>query len=39
VCGGVPVGEVRVNKGDEVEEIWLMYFIYIYKIEQLNLLL
>jgi hypothetical protein len=35
---GVLVGE-RVNGGDEGEGIWLMGFIYIYKIEQGNFLL
>jgi hypothetical protein len=39
VCvGGVLIGERRVNKGDKDEGIWLMYFIYLYEIEQRNLL-
>jgi hypothetical protein len=32
------VGEGRVNEGDEGEGLWLMDFIYLYKIEQRNLL-
>jgi hypothetical protein len=28
----------RVNGGDEDDRIWLMGFIYIYEIEQINLL-
>jgi hypothetical protein len=32
--GGRTVGGQRVNKGDEGEGIWLMDFIYLYKIEQ-----
>jgi hypothetical protein len=30
---GVPMGGERVNDGDEGEEIWLMDFVYMYKIE------
>jgi hypothetical protein len=36
--GVVLVGAGRVNEGDEGEGIWLMDFIYLYKIEQRNLL-
>jgi hypothetical protein len=35
---GALVGEGRVNEEDEGEGIWLMDFMYLYEIEQRNLL-
>jgi hypothetical protein len=34
MCGGILVGGVRVNGGDEVEGIWLLGFTYIYVVDQ-----
>jgi hypothetical protein len=36
--GGILVGGRRVSEGDEGEGMWLMDFIYLNEIEQLNLL-